>query len=182
MIEQVEEVSAKLEVFRFTEPEVLEDRKIDIVDGWQQERIPANVRLSSGTRLNVTSIRIIGKISNYSSNYISVLVKGTGGYSTQRNYLTADSLRSAGVKDRAISGVVPVSIGIVSAAYCYPLASFIGIGSGDVKAAQQQLSKTGPVRKPRQFVNRRSHKPMPVIERGRSPFSAYVLKILYPAR
>src|ERR1044072_3564005 len=32
MIERVEEISANLEVFRFADPEVLEDRKIEIVD------------------------------------------------------------------------------------------------------------------------------------------------------
>src|SRR5829696_5142927 len=108
MIERVEEVSANLEVFRFSDSEVLENRKIEIVDGRQQERIPSNVRLRSGTSLNVTSIRIVCEIAYYSSDEIPVLVKGARAYSAQGSNRAADALGSAWIENRAISGVVAV--------------------------------------------------------------------------
>src|ERR1044072_7389030 len=139
MIERVEEVSANLDVFRFADPEILEDRKIEIVNRRQQECVPADVGFSTGTRLNVTSIRIVCEIPHYSSDDIPVCVKGARAYSAQGLDCTADSLGSIRIENRAVTRVVSVQVRIVSAANCDPLAGFIRISSGDVEAAQKCL-------------------------------------------
>src|SRR6185369_9901134 len=105
MIERVEEVSANLDVFRFSEPEVLEDRKIGIVDGRQQEGIPPNVGLSPVTSLNVTSIRIICEIGNNSSvSNCSTTASPTA----ERSHSTADAFGSAWIENGAVPGVVAI--------------------------------------------------------------------------
>src|ERR1044071_4521567 len=43
MVQRVEEISANLDGLRFSESEVLHDRKIDVVNGRQQERITPNI-------------------------------------------------------------------------------------------------------------------------------------------
>src|ERR1044071_691538 len=165
MIQHVEEISANLNRLRFSDSEVLHDRKIDVVNGRQQERITPNSRLSSVTRLNVTSIRIVHEISNYSSDDIPVVVKSARAYATQWTYRTADTLSTAWIENRAITGVVSVQVRIVPTAYGYPLAGFIRISSGDLKTAQKGSCETRTLREPRQLVNQRTDKPMAMIER-----------------
>src|SRR5262245_14782758 len=108
MIERVEEISAKLKHFRFGDPEVLENRNIEIVNWRQQERISSNVGLSSVASLNVSSIRIVCEIADYSSNDIPVSVEGACAGSTQRGHRTAYALSSSGIEDRAIAGIIAV--------------------------------------------------------------------------
>src|SRR5215216_544898 len=105
MIERVEEISANLEEFRFSYPEVLENRNIEIVDRRQQERIPSNVGFSSGTSLKVTSIRIVRNICNDGSGSDCA---ATAGYAAQWSHGAAHALGSTWIQNRAISGVVAV--------------------------------------------------------------------------
>src|SRR5262245_28198259 len=99
MIERVEEISANLDVFRFSEPEVLENRKIEIVNRRQQERIPANAGFSSGAGLNVTSVRIVCEISNDGSGSDCIAIAG---HPAQCRYRTANALGSIRIEDRTI--------------------------------------------------------------------------------
>ena len=165
MIQGVEEISANLDGLRFSEFEVLHDRKIDVVNGRQQERITPDTRLSSVTRLNVTSIRIVCEISDYSSDDIPVFVKSARAYATQWTYRTADSLGTAWIENRTIARVVSVQVRIVPTAYGYPLAGFIRISSGDLKTAQEGSCETRTLREPGQLVNQRTDKPVAMIER-----------------
>src|SRR5215213_11967834 len=105
MIERVEEISANLEVFRFSDSEVLENRNIEIVDRRQQERIPSNVGFSSVTSLKVTSIRIVRDICNDGSGSDC---SAAAGYAAQWSHRAADALSSTRIENRAISGVVAV--------------------------------------------------------------------------
>src|SRR5215216_5448606 len=99
MIERVEEISANLEEFRFSDSEVLENRNIEIVDRRQQERISSNVGFSSVTSLNVTSIRIVRDICNHGSGSDC---GATAGSAAQRSHGAADALGSTWIENRAI--------------------------------------------------------------------------------
>src|SRR6185369_8219043 len=163
MIQHVEEISANLNGLRFSEFEVLHDRKIDVVNGRQQERITPDTRLSSVTRLNVTSIRIVYEITNYSSDDIPICVKSARAYATQWTYRTADAFGTAWIDNRAITRVVSVQVRIVPAAYGYSLAGFIRISSGKLETAQEGSCESCTLREPRQLVDQRTDKPVAMI-------------------
>ena len=71
MVEEVEEVGAQLDLARLSKVKILEDRKVDIVDARQLQRVASGVCYSAKPGSNIFRIGIVCEIADNLAGGIS---------------------------------------------------------------------------------------------------------------
>src|SRR5262249_9094992 len=131
VVERIVEVDAELNLHRFPDPEVLEDREVEVIDSRQLQRVATAVGPGSGAGLNVLGVGIVGHVSNHGWAAIGYGV-ATPVNSVNRAGRTAYPIQ---VDDRRAAGRVAVQVRTASALNGGELAVFECQGAGKTPPA-----------------------------------------------
>src|SRR5262249_19939770 len=169
-------VDPELDLHCLPEPEVLEDRKVQVIDSRQLQGVSTAIRFGAGAGLNVLCVRIVGHVSNHSWTAVgygvavpvnSMHSAGSAGYSIQ-------------VDDRTVSGRVAVQVRIDAALNSGELAALECQGAGQAPSARNRSYPLPSIPEQRDVIDSRHDESLPVVECRGCPLTTQVLKVLDP--